>query len=203
MVKNSGESQKEGLTLQEAREYFLRKSSHRTMSQLLGEVIDRDESQAPIKNDSYADALELTHFIFSRTKKSLRILTGTYCGDFLHTLEESFSQAVKNIALLGETVKLILVGIDQDPQKSYVLQDLEKLNTSFKDNIEIKTAYVDKKDAIKHLIIADDKMVRVEEPHDQLNERSSADKIRADVYLNNETINKIKKSYFDKIWNLL
>ncbi len=189
-----------GLTIGQVQEYYLAQRYHGSTIASILDKISSKENNYPINNDSYVDALELTDYMFSRTKKSLKILTGLFGGEFLSALK-NFPATIQRLKNQEKPAKIIIIETltenetNRKKRKSYF--------SKFKDDIDIRYGYVNEDAIINHMILADDTMARHEKFHKELTKDSPAESIKADVFLNSPIINQIHTEYFDKVWEHL
>ena len=156
----------------------------------------KTQSANTFKNDSYVDAVLLTRYMFRNTKKSARILTG-HGGDveFLNTLQAAFREMLKRAEENFSCVKVIFLA-NEIP---------EFITTAFKRFIDSKILVCralqnHNSKPIRHFMVCDNDMVRVEEPHNVLCRDSKADEIKAKMYFKNESMASAYASVFDLLW---
>jgi len=193
MIQECGDK----LTIENAIENY-KNHGHVLYGQALREALHefaRVQSNDPLDNDSYADALFLTDIMFSKTNRYMDILTGGGADTFLSVLRNPFTEALKRIKKVGGTLRVILVDCDTVPE---ILQELQPEYP-----IEWVQAKAVENAKIRHLIVCDDKMLRDEVPHGALKPQTPADTINAKVFLNSPVHVEIKKNYFDTVWGKL
>lgn len=183
------------LTVGDVLKRFKQEGSGTALKEALASV-GKTPSTTPLNNDSYADALPLSEAMFLRANRSIDILTAGGCDKFLEALSDSFNGALRRIKKVGGTVRIILLDST----------DKLKVDPQFDGTIKYAFARVEgdpKASNIRHLIICDDNMLRDEEPHAPLTLNSAASEIKADVYLNSTVHAKMKKEYFNSLWERL
>lgn len=152
-------------------------------------------TELPIDNDSYMDALLLTDYMFKRTSNNILMLTGhdnEVC--FLETLKDTFIETLERIKNNGGKVKIIFIA-ESVPES--IKTTFEKYYNSTLECIAVKL----KNDyPVKHFIACDSRMVREEDIHPTLTDASPANIIKAKMYFNNKTKNQINTSLFNLIW---
>jgi hypothetical protein len=154
-------------------------------------LIDAGFSQ-PFKNDSYYDALVLTEAMLNRSNHRIKLLTGPACDGFYSALSVHFMNALQRIHNAGGEVKMIILGTCFPPA-------LGELVKKFPGTFQIALAKPLTK--LRHFIVCDSKIVRVEEYHEELSANSGAHEIKADVNFNNPSQGKMLETYFDSIWS--
>ena len=158
--------------------------------EIINQMIDNN-IKTEFKNDSYLDALYLTDVMFSRSQKSIRLLTGPGADSFLFTLKDSFIGALQRLAKVNGTVKIVLL----DGKMPVWLEPLQKQH---KNVLEVFRATAN--EPIKHFIVCDARMARLEEIHGQISKESNASEIKASVYFNQPIMAKVLEDHFDSIW---
>jgi hypothetical protein len=164
-----------------------------TFRALVNQMIDTN-AKTEFANDSYADALFLTDVMFERSQTSIRLLTGPSGGDFLHALEGSFEGAINRLKAAGGFVRIVMLNTAMVPDWLSTIQ-------ARSGNLDIRTAKA--AEGIKHFIVCDSKMARIEAPHSPLDANSDATLIKARVYFNEPSKSKVFEGYFDSIWNFV
>ena len=141
----------------------------------------------------YQDALALTDVMFTRSTKSIRMLTGEQGDGFLSALKEPFVAALERIKYNGGSVKIIVLG-----QTNKCLDDLQKTFAGTLEIIKAKSS-----GAIKHFTVCDSSMARMEEVHEPLSDKTLITTIKARVCFNDSSQATALEENFDKIWNRL
>jgi hypothetical protein len=142
-------------------------------------------------NDSYLDALFLTGMMFNRSQNNIRLFTGNNGDGFLKVLSTPFEFALERIKKSNGSVKIILLSTELP----IWLEDLRKKYTGTLDIVLAKALA-----PVKHFILSDSKMARLEEPHVELTPETPATAIRAKVYFNDPQKCKDLESLFDAMW---
>lgn len=158
----------------------------------------KEKTNAPLSNDSYADALFLTDVMLQETMTNLSVLTGDCVDRFLDVLRKPFEAAVRRIQNVGDgAVRFILLDSTRVPA---LLKEL-------KDNkfpVEWKFGRTADGATVTHFIVSDDRMLRDEKEHERgLTGKSLASAIQADVYFNSPMYAKLRQEYFNSIWDRL
>jgi hypothetical protein len=149
-------------------------------------------ARTEFKNDSYADALYLTDTMFDQSQVSIRILTGAGGGEFLHALEKSFTEALERLKAIGSEARVII--LDTDKIDDWLVSMQEKFNN-------FKIARGRTISPVKHVIVCDSRMARLEEIHPPLVPETPVESIKATVFFNEPSKAKVYEDYFDSVWN--
>ncbi|PTX95087.1 hypothetical protein DB345_12380 [Spartobacteria bacterium LR76] len=162
--------------------------------ELVAALIDRGYDQ-DFKNDSFFDALCLTHTMLLTSLTSVKILTGSG-GNFWSALDRPFAAAAENLRKTGGKIQMIVINATPDCAKA-----LASMKSRFGEVFE----YVLAKSAsnISHFIVCDSRMIRIEEPHPPIDLDSSADVIKAKVNFRAPLIAKQQEKLFDSVWGRL
>lgn len=144
-------------------------------------------------NDSYQDALALTDVMFTRSTKTIRMLTGTHGDGFLNALLEPFVAALERIRLNRGFVKIIVIG--------QTCKTLTELQSTFAGTLKVIRAQAS--GPIKHFTVCDSNMARMEEIHEPLTSDTLITAIKAKVCFNDRAQSGALEENFDKIWNRL
>jgi hypothetical protein len=165
------------LTISEAIEKYKKlgeNSVYQSYRDLIVKMIDNG-LQTDFENDSYLDALYLTGVMFNRSQNSIRLFTGSNGDGFLKVLSQSFESALERIKKANGSVKIILL----TSELPIWLDDLKRKYQSTLDIVLAKAIA-----PVKHFILCDSKMARLEEPHAELKPETPATAIKAKVYFN-------------------
>lgn len=172
------------------------KSIGKDYRDLVDIVRNEEAHDVEIPNSDYSHALYLADLMFQDTSKSIRMLNGMGAGVYcLDVLKNSFIGAVERIKKSEGFLRAIFVGESDAPE---IVVNLHK---KFGGTAQFVTATSPK--PIKHFIICDDYMLRLEELHDPITPDTPSDKINASVYLNSPPRAKEKAREFDEIWDYL
>lgn len=147
-------------------------------------------------NDSFFDALCLTHTMLMTSYSDVRILTGGGGSSFWKTLEKPFSFAVENLQKTGGKIRMIV--LDPSTPCREVLAELKKL---FGDSFEYVMATT--KEKINHFVVCDSRMIRIEEPHTPITDESPDTLIKAKVNFRAPEQAKRQERLFDSFWEQL
>jgi hypothetical protein len=150
--------------------------------------------QTDFENDSYLDALFLTGMMFNRSQKSIQLFTGNNGDGFLKVLSIQFERALERIKKSNGSVKIILLS-------SALPIWLEDLKSKYQGTLDIALAKAIA--PVKHFILCDSKMARLEEPHEELKPETLATAIKAKVYFNDPQRCKSLESLFEAMWQRL
>lgn len=115
--------------------------------------------------------------------------------DWLEVLRGNLVAALKRIKSSGGFLKAIFVGEGVAPDS------IIELRKEFKGTVQFVTATSPK--PIKHFIICDNYMLRLEELHNPITPDTPSDDIHASVYLDSPVRAKEKAKEFDEIWDYL
>jgi len=184
-----------GLTVAEAIANYKARSaeSSSVLRQAISYMIDNN-IRTDFANDSYSDALVLTEMMLSRTNKSLRVLSGDGEGGFFYILNTFLSDAITRIAQNDGCAHFILIA-------KTIPKYLLDLQAMYPHKFSVKLAGTDT--PIRHFIVSDTKMARVEEPHKALRENSKSNEIKARVYFNEPTVSSFLEKQFDSMWAIV
>jgi len=150
--------------------------------------------KSDFENDSYLDALFLTHLMFSRAQNSIKLFTGNNGDEFLKVLNRPFENALERIKKAGGSVKIILL--------SAALPNwLGDLKAKYPETLDVVLAKA--LQPVKHFILCDSKMARLEEPHGELTPTTPATTIKAKVYFNDTAKCKDLEGVFQAMWSIL
>lgn len=147
-----------------------------------------------IKNDSYFDALFLTDIMLDHTSKTVRMLTGMRSGDFVSTLMNRFVSTLERLKINGGFFKMILIS-------EKIPDVLESLREKFPGVLSVSLAHAKK--PLRHFIVCDTHMARIEELHETLTPETLASAIRAQVYFNGRERAQLVEGHFDALWAIL
>ncbi|MCX6967649.1 MAG: hypothetical protein NTZ46_07685 [Verrucomicrobia bacterium] len=157
---------------------------------IINQMIDTN-TKTEFANDSYVDALYLTDLMFRRSTKSIRLLTGPGVDTFLSALKEPFIEALNRIKKEGGNVRAVILSAE-------LPEWLRELSQQYQTVFQICRARSSK--PIKHFIVCDSCMARLEEFHGETNAESSASEIKAQVYFSEPEKAKVFEEHFDSIW---
>ncbi len=158
------------------------------------ERLVRDNFRGEIPNDSYADALFLTDVMFSNSKTSVRMLTGDGCDGFFETLESSLSAMLFRLKQSGGFFKIIVLA-EKMPQT------LDRYCREYSGTLDASLGRATQQ--MKHFIVCDSAVSRMEQPHGELTPETLATEIKATVSFSNPVSAKRLESYFDALWGVL
>lgn len=159
------------------------------------EAMLRDGFEGSFSNDCYSDALVLTQKMLNRTRKSLRVLSGSEGDSFFRLLERHLLEALNRIRDAGGKAQFVF--IEEDGQDFTMPETLKKLETEFEGVVELYTAHSDR--LLAHFMIADENMIRVEDKHGKLRPTDPETAIKAKVYFDEPQVAKGYINLFDKI----
>jgi hypothetical protein len=142
-------------------------------------------------NDSYLDALFLTGMMFNRSQNKIQLFTGNHCDGFLKVLSKPLERALERIKKSNGSVKIILLS-------SELPIWLDDLKNQYQGTLDIALAKAIA--PVKHFILCDSKMARLEEPHEELKPETPATAIKAKVYFNDPQKCKALENLFDAMW---
>lgn len=162
---------------------------------LLRQLIDSGYSEN-FENDSYFDALWLTHHMLKRSHRQISMLTGSAGDGFYSTLAAPFEDAMQRIQATNGKVRMVILN-----QKGDVPSFLSEMKRKFAGAFDYVLAQTTA--PIGHFIVCDSRMVRIEEPHDDITQDSPASLIKAKVNFNAPTQAAIKESFFNTVWQRL
>jgi hypothetical protein len=185
----------EGMTIGEAVKLF--KLERRTvpnaaLREVVNYMIDHN-IRTEFSNHSYLDALELTDVMFSRSLRTIRMLTGNQGDGFVSALKETFVETLERIKRNEGFVRIIVLG------KS--CPGLEELRDTYPETLEVILAQSTA--PVKHFLVCDTCMARMEETHDELTPETPITAVKARVCFNDKAQGKALEESFDNIWNRL
>ncbi len=149
-----------------------------------------------LSNNNYLHALFYTDYMFRHSQRTIRMLSGDEGDGFLSLLKSSFETALERIKKRAGFVQLILVD-------SEVSQFLSSLKTRYQDTLKIIPATTREGRPVSHMIICDEHMLREEQPHVRLDDKTDAGEVKAQVYFNSTVKTRLAIKSFDDIWKSL
>jgi hypothetical protein len=164
-----------------------------TFRDMVQQMIDKGV-KTEFANDSYLDALFLTDVMFTRASRSVRLLTGKGADGFLKTLSDRFETMLERFAKTEGRVKIILVA---DVLPAW----LTSLVQRFPQVLQVACASASR--PVKHFIVCDSKMARLEEIHGELHQHTPATDIKARVFFNEPETASVFEGYFEQIWSVV
>lgn len=183
------------ITVRAAAEQYERANGGDSVSPALREVINQlidGNVKTEFSNDSYLDALVLTDVMFHRSTSSVRLLTGAGVDGFLGTLKTTFTETLERLKQSQGIVKIIVLGKELPAW-------LDELVKRYTGTLQICRAMPTTK--IRHFIVCDSKMSRLEEVHDEISDETDATTIKARVSFNEPGRAQVLENYFDMLWN--
>jgi len=184
------------MTIKETIEKY-RAEGKESVSPTLRALVDQmvaTGARTEFKNDSYADALFLTDTMFEQSHACVRILTGVGGGEFLRALKKSFTAALERLKTVGGEARVVIL----DTPK---IDDwLEGMRTRFS---TLKIFRAKATGSIKHFIVCDSRMARLEDVHPAITPETPVEDIKANVFFNEPTKAKVYEDYFDSIWKIV
>jgi hypothetical protein len=162
-----------------------------TIAHTVIDAIIQDNKRLEVKNDSYADALELTEEMLFHTHRKINILTGGACGGFYATLLEHLTSALERIRKAGGSARMIVLA-PKYPEWLLVLAQ------EFVGTFEL--ARLNASNPLQHFIVCDSRIVREENIHEELRPDSPADTIKAAVIFNEPEKGSALEVKFDELW---
>lgn len=158
----------------------------------LVEIIRRYQIDEPIPNSDYLHALYLNELMFNASRRTVRMLNGPSKDGWMKVLFASIEAMLKRIKNAGKgKVRAIIFG-DEEPKTLTVLK------RSYGDIL--KCLVIDSDVQLRHFIVCDSRMLRLEDLHDPLNIDMDTRCINAEVYLDNPVRAKAAEDYFDALW---
>lgn len=152
--------------------------------------------KVPIPNTDYLHGLYLIDLVFQNTNRNIRMLNGIGESSWLDVLKDSLVKTLGRIKERGGCLKAIFIGEGQPPDIFFQLR--ERFG---KDVVKYIVARANR--SPRHFIACDGRMLRLEEFHELITQKTPSDKIIADVYLNNPNRTKLKEKEFDEMWDYL
>jgi hypothetical protein len=148
---------------------------------------------APIANVNYLHALSLTDLMFRHADNKLDMVTGGQGDGFIEVLKDSFISMLERIRRNNGAARVIVFN-----GRATVLQQI--VDNAFANVLTVRRATMRPGAVIRHFIVADDDMVRDEEPHEELTDLTDANKVRAKVYFKNPSQARVASSRFTAMW---
>jgi len=180
----------ENLTIQQAQSFYAHAGNYRIFRDLLQRTVS-SPTRIEFDNDSYLDALFLTELMFDRTRREMRILSGPAGDGFLSTLAAPFEVALQRVSEAKGFIRIILLSKEVPPF-------LEEIRKRFADVLFISLAQA--ANPVKHFIVCDSQIARLEEEHGELKPDTLASEIKAKVYLNAPEKAVWLEKFFDSVW---
>jgi hypothetical protein len=159
----------------------------------LVEALRKSGYSGEISNHDYLDALFLTDLMFKDTRQTLRILCGSAVNDFIEVLNDSFESALKKIMVNSGQAKVILFS---NSVPMVIKQFQEKYNI-------LKVFLARSPKPMKHFIVCDSRMLRLEEIHEPLKSNTPSNAVNAAVYFNNGPKSRLAENMFESVWQYL
>ena len=150
--------------------------------------------QVTFKNDNYVNALCLSEVLFSQTKDSLRIITGSNIDLFFGVLRKFISEACDRVRKAGGKLNILLLNKDKSRNKEDLRQSI--IGVGFKPE-DIVICDISQDAALRHYIISDEKHYRIEEPHGKLDPDARVDSVKADVVFNDKHAHTLAADFDD------
>lgn len=187
------------MTIRDAIEEYeeaCRKNASPPLGEIISTLIDRGYDQ-PFQNDSYLDALCLTHMMVERTVSSMRVLTGGGGSvGFWKTLAAPFREAATRMARINGNIQFIVINPAEGCKEAF-----DHLKTEFPGVFDFVLAHAS--NPMSHFVICDSRMVRLEQPHEAITADSRADCIKAQVTFRSPDLAARYETLFASLWNRL
>jgi hypothetical protein len=167
-------------------------NSGRALREVVNFNVDHN-IKTEFNNDCYLDALRLTSFMFGRTHESVRMLTGSSVDFFLSELDKSFTDALKRIAENQGEFRVIVLG-----KAINSLKKIRDTHGSVFKFIEAQSSV-----PLRHFLVCDSNMVRLEELHGPLDLKTEATAVKARVHFCDLIRAKMLEENFDGLWEKL
>lgn len=168
----------------------MRKYGYTALQKVVDQMIERGVP-TDFENNCYHDALGLAEVMFKRSHYHIRILTGDSEGMFLNTLLQPLSEAAIRIQENGGSIFVIVLG-DALPDSLRALANVSRC---------VRVSRASQTGAVRHFIVCDGKMARLEEEHVKLTPFTPADAVKAKVFFNEPEIARVLENKFDSMWN--
>ena len=166
------------------------------LSEIISALIERGYDQ-PFQNDSYLDALCLTHVMVNRTFSSMRVLTGGGGSvGFWKTLTTPFKDAACRLEKLNGSIQFIVLNPKAECQAAF--DEIKSEHPKVFDFVLANST-----NSISHFMVCDSRMVRLEQPHDPIVETSPADCIKAQVTFKSPGLAERYEGLFTSLWQRL
>lgn len=149
----------------------------------------------PARNGNYLHALVLTDLMMRSTASEFLMVTGGSGDGFLHTLQDTFRDMLRRLRENDGKARIIVV----DGKETN--DHLESCRSDFADVLEYTRG--SSPNRISHYIVADEEMIRDEQPHPPISSSSPANQIKANVYFHNPGIASHFRQLFQKQWTTL
>ena len=148
-----------------------------------------------IPNSNYLHFLYLTDLMFQNSTRRIWMLNGPGKEGWLDILKQNLDDAIGRIKKAKGTLRAVFLS-EKLPQTIVDLQ-------SKYGNTVVQLATAKGSPGLGHFIVCDDRMLRLEQPHEELTPDMDSDKIVASVYLNNPFKTEAVANYFSSIWEAL
>jgi len=148
---------------------------------------------APLPNDNFVHALTLTDLMFDKCQRSLRMLTGGHGDGFIGCLKDTFVKMLHRLKKNSGVAQILVLNGGSESKL------LDSLAAEFPGTLKIAKGRI-VSGAVSHCIVADNEMVRDEQPHEPLAELTSANVIKANVYFHSPGMADLFSKRFDAIW---
>lgn len=163
--------------------------------QITSQLIETGHDES-FENDSYFDALCLTHVMLRRTFIGASVLTGSGASKFWSALSKPLEDCLARLSTVGGKFRIITLNVKDD------LEYLKSLKNKFPNTFEIISAKASPD--VTHFVICDSRMVRVEELHPPLDDANANDEmVKAKVNFNDPARAKHHGRFFENVWSKL
>ena len=152
------------------------------------------------KNHSYYDALLLSMAMINHAQKSFYMFISDGVEDFICQMESEFRTMLERFKKNNGIAKILILSTEKASFKLF-----DDIACDFKSVFSYHVVPIARENVkdYRHFTIADGKMYRIEEPHEIINEDSSADSIRAEVSFDNEYVVTYLEEVFDNYWKVV
>lgn len=148
------------------------------------------------ENDSYFDALCLTHVMLCRTFVGASILTGSGASKFWEALRNPLEDCLARLKIVKGKIRMVTLDAKDD------LSYLKSLKSKFPETFEMVNA--SSASRLGHFIVCDGRMVRLEETHPPLDSEIADDSmVKAKVNFNDALGASHCDKFFNNIWDRL
>jgi len=163
---------------------------------ILSSALCRNASDENIPNTNYLHGLFLTDLMLQRARHHIRILDAASGFASVSVLKSSFDSALQRMKEAGDGyLRVILLGKKTCPV-------LSQLHNKFGDKV-VQYLFARTSTSMRHFIVIDGRMSRIEEVHEPVSGQSPADLIKAIVCFNNKNRAKAWSEYFDRLWDFM
>ena len=138
----------------------------------------------------------------SKAERSIEILSGCFADTFYENIaiEPLLERAAERLKEKKGQIRIITInGINCEKLKSMT----DRINRKTADSVIYIPARCKDPKSVNHFMVVDDKLYRLEEPHEIKFDGETPDYVKAEVCCNDPQKASALRSRFDSIWNII